>query len=84
MYNNNALKSNLITEFEDLIRNAAEGREIEDDIIDELGDYFDDVDICENVGIQKAYASVRDTIGEEIEEQVEAAKQAIIMLNNLK
>jgi len=84
MYNNNALKSNLITEFEDLIRNAAEGREIEDDIIDELGDYFDDVDICENVGIQQAYASVRDTVGEDTDVQVEAAKQAIIMLDNLK
>ena len=52
----------------------------EDDICDELGDWFDEVEGCDDATLKAAYALARSTVGENNETGVAMLTAALDML----
>ena len=52
----------------------------EDDVCDELGDYFDDVEDCDDAVLKQAYGMARDTMGEDYETGTAMLKAALELL----
>jgi hypothetical protein len=52
----------------------------DDDICDELNDYFDDVEDCDDATLKAAYAMAHSALGEEHATAMERLKQALDML----
>jgi hypothetical protein len=56
------------------------GEVAHDDICDELGDYWDDVEDCDDATLKAAYATARDAHEEDYDVAVALLKQALDML----
>jgi len=52
----------------------------EDDVCDELGDYFDDVDDSDDAVLKQAYGLARDAMGKDNEGGVARLKAALDLL----
>ena len=62
---------------------AKAGNDMTDTIVDELGDYFDDVEQSGLPKLKKAYAAMRATADEDPSKQKRAAGDALLRLNTL-
>jgi len=62
---------------------AKVGNDMTDTIVDELGDYFDDVEQSGLPKLKKAYAAMRATADEDPSKQKRAAGDALLRLNTL-
>ena len=62
---------------------AKAGNDMTDTIVDELGDYFDDVEQSGLPKLKRAYAAMRDTADEDPSKQKRAAGDALLRLNTL-
>jgi len=80
------LKENIAADkdFKDAVQyiydQASAGNNMTDDITDEMGDFYDDIQSSTDKDIKDAYGELRGTIDGEPEEQVEAAKALLDLL----
>ena len=75
------LTANLLHEYKLLLAKVEHGVNIDDDIIDELGDYFDEANEHEYDLIQISYKLVRSMLGENRAKQVDNIRDAIRILD---
>lgn len=75
------LIANLLNEYKLLLAKAENGVNIDDDIADELGDYFDVANEHEYDIIQISYKLVRSMLGENSAKQARNIHDAIVILD---
>lgn len=76
------LRKYVLDEIQRIHDGAAKGINMTDDIVDELGDYFNEVKRSGDPVLQKAYAHVRGFVDATAQEQRHGAAQAIAALKN--
>lgn len=74
---NKQLKAALVSELLEMQSRLNDGINVTDDIVDEMGDYFDDVQECGDAVIVEAYEAVRECIDEECDVQAKAVEFAL-------